>query len=139
MRGLALEYVVQWIILLTVAMVVISMFIYFSEDIKRFLRKQTKEVRIEAREIEKEYFSSGEILAYAFSCWDKTGENYKEDAACFYLFGNFSKVDKSWVYEQFLERYPEGKPRLDLATFDTSKNYAKIKFRRLDFAIVVEN
>jgi len=139
MKGLALEYVIQWIVLLAVAMIVITMITYFSDDIKRFLNRQTKEAKVETMEVNKEYFTSGEIFAYALSCWDKTGERYKEDAVCFYLFGDFSEVDKEWIYEQFLDRYPEGKPTIDLENFDTSKNYAKVKFRRIDFAIVVEN
>lgn len=139
MKGLALEYVIQWIILLAVAMVVISMITYFSGDIKRFLKRQTEETRVEPREIRKEFFSSGEILAYAYACWDKTGERFREDVTCFYLFGDFSNVDKDWILQQFLQRYPEGKPRIDLGSFDTSKEYAKIKFRELDCAIVVEN
>jgi hypothetical protein len=139
MKGLALEYVVKWIILLAVAMVVISMVIYFSNNIKIFLAKQTKETKVEPKEINKEYFSSGEILTYALSCWDKTGEKYREDVTCFYLFGNFTNVDKDWILFKFYERYPEGKPKIVLDNFDTSKNYAKIKFREVDLAIVVEN
>jgi len=59
MKGLALEYVIQWIILLAVAMIVIGMITYFSGDIKRFLKRQTEETRVEPREIRKEFFSSG--------------------------------------------------------------------------------
>jgi hypothetical protein len=140
MKALALEYVVQWIILLTVAMIVISMIIYFSGDIKRFLWKQTQETKVEPRDIKKEKpFSSGEILTYAFSCWEKRGEKCRGEAVCFYLFGNFTSVDKNWVLQQFLQRYPEGKPKIDLNNFDTSKDYAKVRFRELDCAVVVEN
>ncbi|MFZ8829935.1 MAG: hypothetical protein ACO2OO_00565 [Candidatus Aenigmatarchaeota archaeon] len=139
MKGLALEYIVQWIILLTVAMIVISMVIYFSDDIKRFLARQTKESKVTPHEIKKDYFSSGEILTYVFSCWDKTGEKYREDATCFYLFGDFSKVDKAWVEDKFKERYPGGIPRIDLRNFDTSKSYAKVVFKEWYKAIVVEN
>jgi hypothetical protein len=140
MKALALEYVVQWIILLTVAMIVISMVIYFSEDIKRLLRMKTQETKIEPRDIKKEEpFSSGEILTYAFSCWEKIGEKCRGEAVCFYLFGNFTSVDKNWVLEQFSQRYPEGRPKIDLTNFDTSKDYAKVRFRELDCAVVVEN
>jgi len=139
MRGLALDYIVQWIILLTVAMVIITMIIYFSDDIKRFIKRQTEDSSVQPKEIIKQNFSSGEILAYAYSCWDKTGEKYREDVVCFYLFGNFTNVDKNWIFNQFSRRYPDGKPRIDLTSFDTSKEYAKIRFRRIDLAIVVEN
>jgi hypothetical protein len=140
MKALALEYIVQWIILLTVAMIVISMIIYFSGDIKRFLWKQTQETKVEPRDIKKEKpFSSGEILTYVFSCWEKIGEKCGGEAVCFYLFGNFTSVDKNWVLLQFLQRYPEGKPKIDLNNFDTSKDYAKVRFRELDCAVVVEN
>ena len=139
MKALALEYIVQWIILLTVAMVIISMIIYFSEDIKRFIKRQTEDSIVQPREIRKQNFMSGEILTYAYSCWDKTGEKYREDVVCFYLFGNFTNVDKDWVFNQFSERYPDGKPRIDLTNFNTSKEYAKIRFRWVDLAIVVEN
>jgi hypothetical protein len=139
MKALALEYIVQWIILLTVAMVIISMVIYFSDDIKRFIKRQTEDSIVQPREIRKQNFMSGEILTYAYSCWDKTGEKYREDVVCFYLFGNFTNVDKDWVFNQFSERYPDGKPRIDLTNFDTSKEYAKIRFRWVDLAIVVEN
>jgi len=139
MKGLALEYIIQWIILLAVAMVVISIIIYFSDDIKRFLKRQTQEDSVKPIEIKKDVFSSEEILAYTYSCWDKTGERYREDATCFYLFGKFNNVDKDWIMQQFLRRYPEGRPRIDLRYFDTSKEYAKIIFRELDYTIVVEN
>jgi hypothetical protein len=139
MKALALEYIVQWIILLTVAMVIISMVIYFSDDIKRFIKRQTEDSIVQPREIRKQNFMSGEILTYAYSCWDKTGEKYKEDVVCFYLFGNFTNVDKDWVFNQFSQRYPDGKPRIDLTNFNTSKEYAKIRFRWVDLAIVVEN
>jgi hypothetical protein len=139
MRGLALDYIVQWIILLTVAMVIITMIIYFSDDIKRFIKRQTEDSSVQPKEIIKQNFSSGEILTYAYSCWDKTGEKYREDVVCFYLFGNFTNVDKNWIFNQFSRRYPDGKPRIDLTSFDTSKEYAKIRFRRIDLAIVVEN
>jgi hypothetical protein len=139
MKALALEYIVQWIILLTVAMVIISMVIYFSDDIKRFIKRQTEDSIVQPREIRKQNFMSGEILTYAYSCWDKTGEKYREDVVCFYLFGNFTNVDKDWVFNQFSERYPDGKPRIDLTNFNTSKEYAKIRFRWVDLAIVVEN
>jgi hypothetical protein len=139
MKALALEYIVQWIILLTVAMVIISMVIYFSDDIKRFFKRQTEDSIVQPREIRKQNFMSGEILTYAYSCWDKTGEKYREDVVCFYLFGNFTNVDKDWVFNQFSERYPDGKPRIDLTNFNTSKEYAKIRFRWVDLAIVVEN
>jgi hypothetical protein len=139
MKALALEYIVQWIILLTVAMVIISMVIYFSDDIKRFFKRQTEDSSVQPREIRKQNFMSGEILTYAYSCWDKTGERYREDVVCFYLFGNFTNVDKDWVFNQFSQRYPDGKPRIDLTNFNTSKEYAKIRFRWVDLAIVVEN
>jgi hypothetical protein len=139
MKALALEYIVQWIILLTVAMVIISMVIYFSDDIKRILKRQTEDSIVQPREIRKQNFMSGEILSYAYSCWDKTGEKYREDVVCFYLFGNFTNVDKDWVFNQFSQRYPDGKPRIDLTNFNTSKEYAKIRFRWVDLAIVVEN
>jgi len=139
MKALALEYIVQWIILLTVAMVIISMVIYFSDDIKRFIKRQTEDSIVQPREIRKQNFMSGEILTYAYSCWDKTGEKYREDVVCFYLFGNFTNVDKDWIFNQFSQRYPDGKPRIDLTNFNTSKEYAKIRFRWVDLAIVVEN
>jgi hypothetical protein len=139
MKGLVLEYIVQWIILLVLAIVVITMIIYFSDSIKSFLSRQTKETKVMTQEVKKDYFSSGEILTYVYSCWDKTGEKYKEDAVCFYLFGDLGSVDKNWIEEKFTERYPEGIPKIDLNNFDTSKDYAKVKFRRYDFAIVVEN
>jgi hypothetical protein len=140
MKGLALDYIVQWIILLVLAMVVISIIIYFSDDIKKFINKLMGKQEVKARDIKQtEPFSSGQILAYAFSCWDETGEKYGEDATCFHLYGNFSKVDKDWIKKQFLQRYPEGRPKIDLSNFDTSKDYAIVKFRELDYAIVVEN
>jgi len=141
MKGLALEYIVNWIILLTVAMVIISMIIYFSEDIKRFLKRQTQENIVEPTEIRKEKpYSSGEILTYTYSCWDKIGGKCKNnDVTCFYLFGNFTLVNKGFVVQQFLNRYPEGTPRIDLSNFDTSKNYAIVRFREINCAIVVEN
>jgi hypothetical protein len=104
------------------------------------LWKQTQETKVEPRDIKKEEpFSSGEILTYAFSCWEKTGEKCRGEVVCFYLFGNFTSVDKNWVLQQFLRRYPEGKPKIDLTNFDTSKDYAKVRFRELDCAVVVEN
>ncbi len=139
MKGLALEYIIQWIVLLAVAMIVISIIIYFSENIKRFLKRQTEETRVEPQEIRKGSFSSWEILTYAYACWDKTGERFRKDVTCFYLFGDFSNVDKDWILQQFSQRYPGDKPRIDLGSFDTSKEYAKIKFRELDCTIVVEN
>jgi diphthamide synthase subunit DPH2 len=139
MKGLALEYVVKWIILLSVALIVISLMVYFSDYIKRWLKGQTSEGKVEVREITKDYFSSGEILAYALSCWDKTGEKYREDAICYILKGDFSNVDTYWIEDEFVKRYPTSPPSIDIQNFDTTKDIVIIKFREFDKTIVISN
>ncbi len=139
MKALALEYIINWIILLSLAFIVISLMLFYSDEIKKIILKETRGKEVKYQEISKEFFSSGEILAYALSCWEKTGESYKEDAICYYLKGDMSNVNPNWIKDEFEKRYPNPPPFINLENFNVMKNIAIIKFKEFRKEIIIEN
>jgi len=131
MKGLALDYVILLIILLATALVVISLVVYFSDSIKRFIQSKTSGNKIEAQTIEATSFSTEQLATYARACWDKTGENYREDAVCYILRGDMSSVDTAAL--ESLVSFP-----LE-ANFDPSKNIVVVKYAYIGHKIVMEN
>lgn len=134
MRGLALEYVVKWIILLVVALVLINLVIYFSDEIKTFLTNWMEKERPKAEVVEASKFSTAQLITYIKACWDKTGETFKTDVVCFVLKGDVNGVDKNLLLGAV--DYPAS---VDVSGFDTSKKMTLIRFVWGVKKIVVES
>jgi len=135
MRALALETVVKWIILGAVALIVINLVLFFSEEIKNLVRgtiQPKKSFKTEIIEAEK--FSTSQIKVYLRACWDRTGEKFEEDVVCFILKGDMSEVDSS-----SLEDALEDPASVDISEFDNSKNIAVIRFKSLGNKVVLES
>lgn len=135
MKGMALEVVVQWIILSVVAAVVIGLVFTFSDDIKRYLGNilnKNKEIKTEI--IESEKFSTSQVITYMTSCWSKTGEKFEEDVICYILKGDVSTVDKT-----LLEDSLESPANVDASKFDPSKSTTIIRFEDIGNIIYVES
>jgi len=131
MKGLALDYVILFVILLATALVVISLVVYFSDNIKNFLKGKMSEEKVETQTIEAASFSTEQLATYAKACWDKTGENYKQDAICYILRGDMSSVDLDLL---------ENSVSFPLeANFDPTKNIVIVKYVYLGHKIVMEN
>jgi len=131
MKGLALDYVIKLIILLAVALVVINLVLYFSGQIKQFIRKRTSNTTVNTEIINATSFSTGQLATYARACWDKTGENYKEDAICYILRGNMKSVDVEKLKK--LVNFP-----LEV-NFKQDKNIVVIRYSYIGHKIVMEN
>ncbi len=133
MKGaMELEYVVKMVILTVVVAVVISILLYFQEDIKHKIHGFSNENKeVEPRFI-KGNFTTIQIQNYIESCWSLTGELYHKNAVCYILEGNFSDVDKDVLNNLKC-------CRINLTNFNTSKPVATIKFQDLGNIIYVES
>ena len=136
MKGiLALDVVVKWIILSVVALVVISLVIYFSDKIRGFIEnKMDKDEEIETQMIESDKFSTSQLATYIRGCWDKTGERFYEDVICYILKGDVSGADID-----LLEIALEQPAQVDVSNFMPSKKTTIIRFEDLGNIVYVES
>jgi hypothetical protein len=135
MKGMALETVVQWIILSVVAAVVIGLVFTFSDDIKRSFENMFKsDTEVKTDMIESNAFSTAQISTYVKACWEKTGDKFKGDVICYILKGDVSNVDKT-----VLEISLKSPAQVDVSSFDSSKTGTIIKFEDLGNTIYVES
>ena len=134
MKGLALESVMQWIILLVVAGVVISLVLYFNDEIKMYVENWFKEKPVKAEIIEANQFSTSQVMTYMRACWDRTGERFKEGVICYILKGSVSNVDSALLTNAVSEP-----ASVDINKFDPSKNVTMIRFEDVGNKIIVES
>jgi hypothetical protein len=135
MKGLALETVVQWIILLVVATVVISLVLYFSDEIKMYVESWMNPGEgPKAEIIESSQFSTSQVKTYMRACWDRTGERFKKDVVCYIL-----KGDVSGVNADDLKNAVETPASIDTSKFEQLKNVTIIKFEDVGNKIIVES
>lgn len=134
MKGLALETIVKWVILLTLAVVVINLILFFSDEVKRFIEGLFKAKGWKTEKIEAKEFSTGQLIAFIKACWDRTGENFHEDVVCFILKGDVSKVDKD-----ILKNAITPPPVVNVDNFDTTKKITIIRFEDIGNVVVVES
>lgn len=135
MKGLALETVVKWIILLVVAGVVINLVLFFSDRIVIFIRGFMEPDKTPKTDIiESDQFSTAQVKTYMRACWDKTGERFDMDVICFVLKGDMSGVDKD-----SLANAADPPASVDVAKFDKSKNMAVVRFEDIGNRIILES
>jgi len=135
MKGLALESVVKWIILLVVATVIIHLVLFFSDRIKEFIKDyMSKEPEIKTEVVEATGFTTSEVMTYVRSCWDKTGERFNGNVVCYVLKGDMSNVDAS-----LLPNAVEPPAVVDVSKFDASKNFTIIRFEDVGNRIILES
>ena len=135
MKGLALESIAKWVIILVVVGVVVNLLLFFSDEIKRFIKSSFEEKgEVKPEIIEASKFTTSQLIIYIKSCWDKTGEKYEGNAVCYILKGNVSSVDES-----LLEECLKPPATIDLSKFDKTKNVTIIRFEDIGNRIVVES
>lgn len=135
MKAMALETIVQWLILSVVAMVVIGLVMTFSGDIKNYIKGWLKkDVNTKAEIVESEKFSTSQVITYIKTCWSKTGEDFEDDIVCYILKGDVSAVDKKLLGESL------NKPAVvDVSKFKTSEKTTIIRFENIGNIIHVES
>jgi hypothetical protein len=135
-QGMALETVVKFIIFIIVALVVIGIVMYFSDDIKRYLSNMfgggNKDVNVTV--ITADSFSTEEVKVYIRGCWDMTGTNFHKDATCYVLVGDLSKVNKYALINAV-----STPAEVDVSNFNPSNKIVKISFEEVDDTIHVES
>jgi len=134
MKGLALETVVRWIILLVVAAVVISLVLFFYNDIKRFVKSWLEGEKPKAEVIEASKFSTSQVITYIKACWDKTGERFDENIVCYILKGDVSGVDTD-----LLQNALRSPAQVETSKFDPTKNVTIIRFEDIGNKVIVES
>lgn len=135
MKGLALETVVKWIILLVVAGVVINLILFFSDSIVIFIRGFMQPDKTPKTDIiESNQFSTAQVKTYMKACWDRTGERFDEDVICFVLKGDMGNVDKDSLTNAI-----DSPALVDVSKFDKSKNVAVIRFEDIGNRIILES
>jgi len=88
-KGLALEYIVKFIIMLTAAAIVIMLMWNFYNDIKgNSIIDGDNKVSVKTELVESS-FTSQSVAKYIKSCWGMTGSNYDGDIVCYILKGSF--------------------------------------------------
>jgi len=135
MKGMALEMVIKWIILSVVALVVIGVVMFFADEIKEYVKEMfgnNKDVQTE--KIVAAKFSTSQIKTYIQSCWDKTGDKYKDDVICYILKGDVSDVDVD-----VLQNSLGNQDLVDLVDFDPSITTTTIRFVNIGNTIYVES
>ena len=135
MKGLALEVIIQWVILSVVALVVIGLVFTFSDDIKRYLSGWFgNEQEIKTEKVTSDSFSTSEIITFAKACWSSTGEKYEENIICYILTGDVSNVDKD-----MLEDSLDSPAKVDVSEFDLSKSLTIIRFEDVGNIVYIES
>ena len=133
MKGLALETVVKWIILIVVTGVVINLLFFFSDEIKRIITGYTEEEEPEVEIIESSEFSASQIKTYMKACWDKTGGSFQEDVVCYILRGSVIDIDPISLESIDIPA------TIDLTNFNSSKSVTVIRFEDVGNKIIVES
>jgi len=133
MKGLALETVVKWIILIVVAGVVINLLFFFSDEIKNIIWGYTEE-KIKTEDIESNEFSTAQVKAYIRICWGKTGERFQEDFVCYILRGSVINVNPT-----SLTNAVEPPAYVDISKFNINEDMTIIKFEDVGNKIIVES
>jgi hypothetical protein len=133
MKGMALETVVQWIILIVVAGVVLNLIFFFSDDIKRIIGGFTKGNEPKPIEVEADKFSTSQVKTYMRACWDKTGERFQEDMICYLLRGDVSGVDPKSLADIGYN------VTVDTSKFIRTQKVTIIRFQDVGNKIIVES
>jgi hypothetical protein len=133
MKGdLALDTIINWIILLVVAGVVIGIIFYYSDEIKGSLSSLSEKENPETELFEAEYFSESQVNTYIELCWAKTGEKFNKDFMCYILKGDLSSITPSELEGEF-DGYKV------IADFNNSRKILVIRFEDIGNKIIVEN
>jgi len=96
LKGMAIELIFKWIILVVMLLIAIGLIIYFSNNIKEFLNNffQNKEPQ-GGIVVDSPTFSSSQLKTYIKACWDKYGNKTYSETICYILKGNVNGVDPS--------------------------------------------
>lgn len=133
MKGMALETVVKWIILLVVAGVVLNLIFFFSDEITRIVGGFTKQKEPKAEIIESSTFSTSQVKTYIRGCWDRTGETFQEDVVCYILRGDVSGVDPKSLADIGYN------VTVDTSKFIRTQKVTIIRFQDIGNKIIVES
>lgn len=133
MKGMALETVIQWIILIVVAGVIFNLIFFFSDEVKRVIGQFTKGEKPKTETINSNVFSTSQIKTYMKSCWDKTGEKFQEDLTCYILRGDVNGVDPNSLMDI---DYPAN---VDISNFYLDEKVTIIKFEDVGNKIILES
>jgi len=135
MKGLALESVVKWIILIVAAGVIINLVFFFYDDIKRFVENWINPTsEFETEIVEADVFSTAQVMTYIRACWDRTGERFKKDVICYILKGDVSGVDVN-----MLNAAVEAPAQVDTTGFNPTEKTTIIRFEDVGNKIIVES
>jgi hypothetical protein len=122
LKGLALEIAFKWVILSAVGLVIIGMILFFSGNIRDFLKNlfQGNETN-GAVVMESSSFSTSQIRTFIKACWDRYGSS-RAGAICYALKGSVNNVDINSLVDALGS---EG--IVDITKFDNTKNTTVIK------------
>ena len=134
MKGLALETIIKMIILVVVALLVINLMIFFSEEIKNYIRNFFGKGEFKTEIVENPSYSTSQVMTYMRSCWDRTGEKFHEDVVCYILKGDVSGVDPSLLLNAV-----EPPATVNNSKFDPLKTTTIIRFEDVGNVIHVES
>lgn len=133
MKGdLALDTVVNWLILLVVAGVVIGIIFTYSDKINEILFSNQVQPTPETQYIEAQSFPESQIKTLVDLCWSKTGEDYYKDFVCYILKGNLNSINASNIQGVF-EGY------VVITDFNNSRDMLTIRFEDVGNKIIVQN
>jgi hypothetical protein len=134
LKGLALEYVIKFMILVVATIVVISFIVSYSEQIREFfvrLKNTNKDYGQKVINCDSSCTTS-QLKTFIIACWEKYKKMGYKNEICYALLGDVSKVDEN-VLKNSLEQ-----PNLvDISKFDKSKKTTVIK--ALSNGIIVES
>lgn len=110
-------------IAVVVMFVAISLILFYSDDIKKFLLGLTHpNDDSSAIKVESPSFPTSQVRTYIISCWDKYKMTSYKDKICYVLLGSVSNVDTS-----VLSNSLDSPSMVDMSKFDKSKTTTIIK------------
>lgn len=131
---LALDTVITMIILIVVALVIIGMMIFFSNDIRSYIDRWIHKPSPKTQVAEAKSFPTSQVMNYIRACWDSTGVDFHEDTICYILKGDVNGVDPAMLVNAV------GSPaQVDASRFDPTKNTTIISFEDVGNIIKVES
>ena len=121
MKGMALEIIFKWVLALIIGLIVIGMILFFSDEIKQFLKNVFQTDGTEgAVNIESSSFSTSQVKTFIKACWEKY-HGYTKKAICYVLKGDVSGVNSADLSNAIGTGY------VDTTKFDSSKAVTLVK------------
>jgi len=93
LKGLALEIIFKWSLLIVVAMIAIGLIFFFRDNIRKFFENFFNTDQTDGgRVVNSTSFSESQVKTFIKACWDKYNSTHINEVLCYVLQGDVRGV-----------------------------------------------